>query len=163
MHLSYVALHEVTWCMVVWCTQYARKGSSFMWHQLCQRCKYTISVDIEKGGTRNAIHSCRITCQRSASARERKIALYKGSNNKTTVYHRRWLPLSGFFILYFIFYIYIYSPYVFCTSMDYACRICYCLCVCVCVCVVRTELLLVGKQLLCQFRAVLLDVVCSAL
>ena len=21
MHLKYVALHEVTWCMVVWCTQ----------------------------------------------------------------------------------------------------------------------------------------------
>ena len=23
-------------------------GSSFMWHQPCQRCKYTTSVDIEK-------------------------------------------------------------------------------------------------------------------
>ena len=23
-------------------------GSSFMWHQPCQRCKYTISVDIQK-------------------------------------------------------------------------------------------------------------------
>ena len=43
----YVALHEVTWCMVVWCTQNLRQdGSSFMWHQPCQRCKYTTSVDI---------------------------------------------------------------------------------------------------------------------
>ena len=45
----YVALHEVTWCMVVWCTQNLRRdGCSFMWHQPCQRCKYTTSVDIQK-------------------------------------------------------------------------------------------------------------------
>ena len=44
-----VALHEVTWCMVVWCTQNLRRhGCSFMWHQPCQRCKYTTSVDIQK-------------------------------------------------------------------------------------------------------------------
>ena len=47
--LIYVALHEVTWCMVVWCTQNLRRdGSSFMWHQPCRRCKYTTSVDIQK-------------------------------------------------------------------------------------------------------------------
>ena len=41
--------HEVTWCMVVWCTQNLRRdGSSSMWHQPCQRCKYTTSVDIQK-------------------------------------------------------------------------------------------------------------------
>ena len=40
---------HVTWCMVVWCTQNLRQdGSSFMWHHLCQRCKYTTSVDIKK-------------------------------------------------------------------------------------------------------------------
>ena len=45
----HVALHEVTWCMVVWCTQNLhRDGCSFMWHQPCQRCKYTTSVDIQK-------------------------------------------------------------------------------------------------------------------
>ena len=49
MHLTYVALHEVTWCMVVWCTQnLLRDGCSLMWNQPCQRCKYTTSVDIEK-------------------------------------------------------------------------------------------------------------------
>ena len=43
--VTYVALHEVTWCMVVWCTQNLRRdGCSFMWHQL----KYTTSVDIKK-------------------------------------------------------------------------------------------------------------------
>ena len=42
-------LHEDTWCMVAWCTQNLRRdGSSFMWHQPCQRCKYTTSVDIQK-------------------------------------------------------------------------------------------------------------------
>ena len=45
----YVALHEVTWCMVVWCTQKLHQdGSSFMWHQPCRRCKYTTSVNIKK-------------------------------------------------------------------------------------------------------------------
>ena len=52
MHLMYVALHEVTWCMVVWCKQDLRRdGCSFMWHQPCQRCKYTTSVDIQKTTT----------------------------------------------------------------------------------------------------------------
>ena len=73
----YLALHEVTWCMVVWCTQNLhRDGSSFMWHQPCQRCKYTTSVDIQK-----ASHSCRITCERSESAQERRIALYKSNHH----------------------------------------------------------------------------------
>ena len=69
--LTYVAeLHEVTWCMVVWCTQDLRRdGCSFMWHQPYQRCKYTTSVDIQK--TRyKASHSCRTTCERSESAQE---------------------------------------------------------------------------------------------
>ena len=51
-----------------------RDGSSFMLHQPCQRCKYTILVDIEK----RASHLCRITYERSGeSAREWRIALYK--------------------------------------------------------------------------------------
>ena len=44
----YVALYEVTWCMVVWGTQNLRRDScSFMYDQPCQRCKYTTSVDIK--------------------------------------------------------------------------------------------------------------------
>ena len=55
-----------------------RDGSSFMWRQPCPRCKYTTSVDIQKRAIKKeAIHSCRITCERSESARERRIALYK--------------------------------------------------------------------------------------
>ena len=49
---AYVALHEVTRCMVVWCIQNAPimtlSGSRFLWHQPCQHCKYTTSVDIQK-------------------------------------------------------------------------------------------------------------------
>ena len=57
MHLMYVALHEVTWYLVVWCTQNMRRdGSSFMWHQPCQRCKYTTSVDIQKRTIKLVIH-----------------------------------------------------------------------------------------------------------
>ena len=45
----HVALHEATWCMVVWCTQnLCWDGCSFMWHQPCQLHKYTTSVDIQK-------------------------------------------------------------------------------------------------------------------
>ena len=66
--------------MVVWCTQNAPRlnlsGSRFLWHQPCQHCKYTTSVDIQNRATKT-IHSCRIRCERSESARERRIALYK--------------------------------------------------------------------------------------
>ena len=52
-----LALHEVTWCMVVGCTQNLRRdGSSLMWHQPCQRCKYTTSVDIQKRAIRSYLH-----------------------------------------------------------------------------------------------------------
>ena len=56
-------------------------GSRFLWHQPCQRCKYTTSVDIQKRAIKT-IHSCRITCERSESARERRIALYKSDKKK---------------------------------------------------------------------------------
>ena len=88
MHLMSVALHEMTWCMAVWCTQNLHlDGNSFMWHQPCQRCKYTTLVDIQKRAKKkkkkkNAIHSCRITCERSGSARERRIALHKSDQQQ---------------------------------------------------------------------------------
>ena len=72
-------LREVTRCVVVWCTQNLRHdGSSFMWHQPCQRCKYTTSVDTQKTRYKKLVTLVsRITCERSESARERRIALYK--------------------------------------------------------------------------------------
>ena len=42
MHLMYVALHEVAWLYGV------QDSSSFVWHQPCQRCKYTTLVDNKK-------------------------------------------------------------------------------------------------------------------
>ena len=59
-----------------------RDGSSFMWHQPCQCCKYTAS-DFEKCAIK-ASHSRIITCERSESARERRIALYKSDQQQPT-------------------------------------------------------------------------------
>ena len=67
-----------------------RDGSSFMWNQPCQRCKYITSVDIFKKALQKAIQSCRITCERSESARERRIALYKSDQ------HQQQLLLSSY-------------------------------------------------------------------
>ena len=68
--ITYVALHEMIWSMVVWCTQDLRwDGCSFMWHQPCECCKYTTSVDIQKTHYK-ASHSCRTSCERSESAQE---------------------------------------------------------------------------------------------
>ena len=54
-----------------------RDGSSSMWHQPCQRCKYTTSVDIQKTAALwKASRPRRITCKRSESARERNILRY---------------------------------------------------------------------------------------
>ena len=45
----YVALHEVTWSMVVWCTQNLhRDGCSFMWHQPNATAVSTPPADIQK-------------------------------------------------------------------------------------------------------------------
>ena len=51
-----------------------RDSSSFMWHQPRQCCKYTTLMDIEKHA--KGSYSCRITCERSESAQERRKALY---------------------------------------------------------------------------------------
>ena len=106
-----------TWLCVKWhsawlCGVHRTRpdGSSFTWHQPCQRCKYTTSVDIKKATTTNkrnktkqqqqqqqqnalymkASQSCGITCERSDSARERRIALCKSDQQSleytTTLY-----------------------------------------------------------------------------
>ena len=55
MHLTCVALHEVTWCMVVWCTQNAPKWQQFpnvstplrwIWWWSCRASCSRMSVDI---------------------------------------------------------------------------------------------------------------------
>ena len=52
-HLTYVALHEVTWCTQDLC----QDGCSFMWHQPCQLIKYTSSVDIKKCAIKLVTHA----------------------------------------------------------------------------------------------------------
>ena len=59
-------------------------GSSFMWHQPCQCYKYTTLVDIQKSIIKT-IHSCRVTCERSESAREQRKALHKSDHQVNIV------------------------------------------------------------------------------
>ena len=67
--------------MVYGCMVYTERAEtaavSCTWHQPCQRCKYTSSVNIEKMRYKKARNSCRITFERNETAPERKIALYK--------------------------------------------------------------------------------------
>ena len=89
-------LREVTRCVVVWCTQNLRHdGSSFMWHQPCQRCTYTTLVDNQKCAIKS--YSCRITCECSESAQEWRTALYKSDQqqeedcrHKIDAYTKNW-------------------------------------------------------------------------
>ena len=73
MHLTYVALHEVTQCMVktvaVSCGTSPASSASTP-HQWCSKTRY------EK------LFTHRITCEHSESARERRIVLYKKSNQQ---------------------------------------------------------------------------------
>ena len=83
MHLTYVALHEVTWCMVVWSTQNAPR-----WQQFHKAPAMPARKVHHFGGwskpryKKKAIHSCRITCEHRESARERRIALDKSDQQQ---------------------------------------------------------------------------------
>ena len=66
---------------------------SFMWYQPCQRCKYSTSVDIKNLAIK-ASHSCRITCERTESARERRTVLYK-SDQQQRSRHVGWTAASA--------------------------------------------------------------------
>ena len=79
MHFTYVVLHEVTWLYGV--HRMHRDSSSFMWHQPCQRCKYTTSVDIQKHAIKKLV-TCAKSCEHSESAREQKIVLYKSDQQQ---------------------------------------------------------------------------------
>ena len=67
-------------------------SSSFMWHQPCQHCKYTTSVDIKnKKNLWKLVTHVRITCKHCESAQEWRITLYKKSDQQqlTTVYNHQ--------------------------------------------------------------------------
>ena len=63
---TYVALHD---------------GSSFTWHQPCHCCKYTTLVESQNRTLKTVSYSC----ERSESARERRIVLYKSDKQQHTV------------------------------------------------------------------------------
>ena len=79
MHVAFMKWHGA-WLYGVHRT--LRDGSSFM----RQHCKYTTSVDSQKRAIYKCksliIVSCRITCERSESARERRIALYESEQQE---------------------------------------------------------------------------------
>ena len=70
-----MALHEVTWCMVIWCTQNAPGQQQF--HVTPALPEYTTSVDIQKSQS-----FLRITRERSEAAQEWSLALYKSDQQQ---------------------------------------------------------------------------------
>ena len=76
MHLTYVALHEVTWCMAVWCTQKPPRWQQFQALSVHQFEGYS------KTRYKKLFTHGEITCERSESARERRIALYKSDQQQ---------------------------------------------------------------------------------
>ena len=76
MHLTYVALHEVTWCMAVWCTQNMQTAAVSCGTSHASAVSTPLRW-IFKNMLQKASHSCRIICEHSQFAREWRIALYK--------------------------------------------------------------------------------------
>ena len=62
-HPTYVALHEMTWCMVVWCTQNAPRWQQFHVAPAMSALLTTPLQCIFKNTLWKASHSYRITCQ----------------------------------------------------------------------------------------------------
>ena len=69
-----MALYEVTWCMVY--TERAEMAAVSCGTSHASAVSTPLRW-IFKNALKKAIHWCRITCERSESARERRIALYK--------------------------------------------------------------------------------------
>jgi len=86
MHPAYVDLIEVTWCTVVWCTGTERaemaavsRGTGHV-SALSTPLRW-IFKNVLKKKKKKRSHSCRNTCERSESARERGIALNKSDHH----------------------------------------------------------------------------------
>ena len=69
--------------MVAWCSQNALR-----WQQFHVAPAMLVSTSLRwifKNTLSNSVHSCRITCERSESARERRTALYKSDQEQHSV------------------------------------------------------------------------------
>ena len=81
-----MALREVTWRMVAWCTQNAPRLQQFhVAPHPCQRCKYAASVDIQKPRYENLFTHVVLDAG-AVSARERRIALYQSDQQQIKLY-----------------------------------------------------------------------------
>ena len=85
--------------MVAWCTQNLRRdGSSFMWHQPCQRCKYTTSVDIQKARYKKLVthvesHASAVSLLESGE--QRYIKAIDNNNNNMVIVQELWESRGG--------------------------------------------------------------------
>ena len=83
MHLTYVALHDVTWCMVEWCIQNLRRNGSISrgtsHATTTERYQYATSVDINNTRYKRiqSLIQNHMRHVRIESALEQRIALYK--------------------------------------------------------------------------------------
>ena len=85
----HVALHAVTWCMGVWYTQNVPRWQQF---HVAPPIVSAVSTPLQwifKNALYKGSHSCRITCKRSESAREWRIALYKSDQQQKVVFDSR--------------------------------------------------------------------------
>ena len=76
MHLMYMALHEVTWCMTTAVTAAVSCGTSYA---------STVSTPLRwilQNVLWKASHSCRITCRHGESAWEQRIVLFKSDQQQ---------------------------------------------------------------------------------
>ena len=81
-HKHIYTLHEVTQCMVVWCTQNPPRWQQF---HVAPAMPVPTAVDIQKRIIKKkeaASHSRRITCKHSESAQDWRIALYKSDQQQ---------------------------------------------------------------------------------
>ena len=70
MHLTYVALHGVTWCMVIWCPQNFAETAAVSCGTSHASAVSAPLQRIFKTALYKTSHSCRITCECSESAQE---------------------------------------------------------------------------------------------
>ena len=97
MHLTSVcgfAWSDMVHGCMVYTDRTRRDGSSFMWHQPCQRCKYTTSVENQWRAITEKLNHM----QRSQSAREprRLIALYKSDRQQQQQQHQQDICCAAF-------------------------------------------------------------------
>ena len=84
MYLTYLVLHEVACCMVVWCTQNAPRRQQFHVAPAMPAVSTPLRWIFKKRGIKKEEEELvtRVECVYNESARERRIALYKSDQQQ---------------------------------------------------------------------------------